>query len=157
MGKYLYLLKYELKTIVRDPLSLYMCSFPVILLILATAVFPLIFRSMDVANDAALRVTMLIVLLVVLTLGSFFLSFLTALLLVENKDEHTLATIAVTPVGTSGYVRYFRTHIGLPNRVDRVVATSRMPGHDLLDRVKGGVICHGRAQRTCWLGAPGSG
>lgn len=111
MGTYLYLLKYELKTIVRDPLSLYMCSFPVILLVLATTVFPLLFKSMDAANDAALRVTMLIVLLVVLTLGSFFLSLLTALLLVENKDEHTLATIAVTPVGTSGYIRFKLAYI----------------------------------------------
>jgi fluoroquinolone transport system permease protein len=111
MRKYFYLLKYELKTILRDPLSLYMCSFPVILLILATTVFPLIFRSMGAANDATLRVTMLIVLLIVLTLGSFFLSFLTALLLVENKDEHTLATIAVTPVGTSGYIRFKMAYI----------------------------------------------
>jgi|AGTN01.2.fsa_nt_gi hypothetical protein len=113
MKKYLYLLKYELKTILRDPLSLYMCSFPVILLILATAVFPFIFKSMDAANEATLRVTMLIVLLVVLTLGSFFLSFLTALLLVENKDENTLATIAVTPVGTSGYIRFKLVYIYL--------------------------------------------
>jgi fluoroquinolone transport system permease protein len=111
MRKYLYLLKYELKTILRDPLSLYMCSFPLILLILATVVFPFIFKSMDIANEAALRVTMLIVLLVVLTLGSFFLSFLTALLLVENKDENTLATIAVTPVGTSGYIRFKLVYI----------------------------------------------
>jgi fluoroquinolone transport system permease protein len=111
MKKYLYLLKYEVKTILRDPLSLYMCSFPLILLILATAVFPFIFKSMDAANDAALRVTMLIVLLVVLTLGSFFLSFLTALLLVENKDEHTLAAIAVTPAGTSGYIRFKLVYI----------------------------------------------
>ena len=111
MRKYLYLFKYELRTILRDPLSLYMCSFPVILLILATAVFPFVFKSMDAANEAALRVTMLIVLLIVLTLGSFFLSFLTALLLVENKDENTLATIAVTPVGTSGYIRFKMVYI----------------------------------------------
>lgn len=111
MGKYFYLLKYEMRTILRDPLSLYMCSFPVILLILATTVFPLIFKSMDTQNEAALRVTMLIVLLIVLTLGSFFLSFLTALLLVENKDEHTLNTIAVTPVGVSGYIKFKLAYI----------------------------------------------
>jgi len=111
VGKYLYLLKYEIRTILRDPLSLYMCSFPIILLILATAVFPFIFKSMDTANEAALRVTMLIVLLIVLTISSFALSALTALLLVENKDEHTLSTIAVTPVGTSGYIRFKMAYI----------------------------------------------
>lgn len=111
MKKYLYLLKYELKIILRDSLSLYMCSVPIILLILATAVFPLIFKSMDAQNEAKLRVTMLIVLLVVLTLSSVFLSFLTSLLLIENKDEHTLATIAVTPVGTSGYIRFKLVYI----------------------------------------------
>jgi hypothetical protein len=67
-----------------------MCWFALMLLILATAMLPFILKSMDAQNEAALRVTMLIVLLIVLTLGSFFLSFPTALLLVENKDEHTL-------------------------------------------------------------------
>ncbi len=66
---------------------------------------------MDAQNEAALRVTMLIVLLIVLTLGSFFISFLTALLLVENKDEHTLNTIAVTPVGASGYIKFKLVYI----------------------------------------------
>jgi len=113
MGKYFSLCKYEAKTILRDPLNLYMCSFPIILLILSTVVFPLIFKSIGAGNDSTLQVTMLLLLLIVLTLGSFFLAFLTALLLVENKDEHTLNTIAVTPVGVSGYIQFKMAYIYL--------------------------------------------
>jgi len=113
MGKYFSLFKYEVKTIIRDPLNLYMCLFPLILLILSTVIFPLIFKSIGAGEEATLQTTMLLLLLIVLTIGSFFLSFLTALLLVENKDEHTLHTIAVTPVGVSGYIKFKMVYIYL--------------------------------------------
>ena len=105
MKKYFFLFQYEMKTIARDPMNLYMCCFPLILLILSTVIFPLVFRSIGEQKQATLQVTMLVFLVIMLTLGTFFLSTLTALMLVENKDEHTLNTIAVTPVGTSGYLR----------------------------------------------------
>ena len=47
MSKYLSLLKYEGKTIVRIPMNLYMCLFPIIVLFLSSFVFPMIFESID--------------------------------------------------------------------------------------------------------------
>lgn len=106
MGKYLYLLKYEAKTIVRTPINLFMCLFPVIILMLSAFVFPLIFQSMNPADEAALRMTMLLLLIIVLTTGGYFLAAMATFLLLEHKDENTLKTIAVTPAGASGYVRF---------------------------------------------------
>lgn len=106
MKKYFSLFRYEMKNIVRDPMNLYMCCFPFILLILSTVIFPLVFKSIGEQKQATLQVTMLVFLIIMLTLGTFFLSTLTALLLVENKDEHTFNTIAVTPVGVTGYLRF---------------------------------------------------
>ena len=106
MSKYLSLLKYEGKTIVRDPMNLYMCLFPIIVLFLSSFVFPMIFESIDPTQAAALKMTMLLLLVIILAFGSFFLAAMTTFLLLEHKDEHTLNTIAVTPVGTSGYLKF---------------------------------------------------
>lgn len=113
MGKYAALLKYEARTIWRDPINLYMCTFPVIMLGLAAFVFPLLFTSTDVLQGAMLRAVMLLLVVVILAFGSFFLAAMAAFLLVEQKDEHTLHTIAVTPVGVSGYLKFKLSYIYL--------------------------------------------
>lgn len=113
MGKYLGLFRYEAKTIFRDPMNLYMCAFPVIMPILAAFVFPLLFESVDILQGAVLRAVMMLLLVVMLTFGSFFLAAMATFLLVEQKDEHTLYTIAVTPVGTAGYLKFKMGYIYL--------------------------------------------
>lgn len=55
MSKYLPLLKYEASAIARDPINLYMCLFPVIMLLLSSFVFPMIFESIDPAQEIALE------------------------------------------------------------------------------------------------------
>jgi len=121
MSKYLSLFKYEAKTIIRDPMNLYMCLFPIIVLILSSFVFPRIFESIDPMREAALKVTMLLMLVVILAFGSFFLAALATFLLLEHKDEHTLHTIAVTPVGVSGYLKFKMTYIYLMSVVGAIV------------------------------------
>lgn len=106
MNKYIALLKYETRTIVRTPINLFMCLFPVIVLLLSAFVFPLIFRSMNPADEAALRVAMLLMLVVILAIGSYFLAAMATFLLLEHKDDNSLKTIAVTPIGASGYIRF---------------------------------------------------
>jgi len=113
MSKYLPLLKYEAKTIVRDPVNLYMCLFPVIILFLSSFVFPMILESIDPIQGTVIKVTMLLLLVVILAFGSFFLAAMSTFLLLEQKDEHTLNTIAVTPVGTSGYLKFKMAYIYL--------------------------------------------
>jgi len=121
MSKYLSLLKYEAKTIVRDPINLYMCLFPVIILILSSFVFPRIFESIDPMQEATLKITMLLLLIVILAFGSFFLAAMATFLLLEQKDEHTLNTIAVTPVGTSGYLKFKMAYIYLMSVIGIIV------------------------------------
>ncbi|HHW72378.1 MAG TPA: hypothetical protein GX393_04030 [Firmicutes bacterium] len=113
MNKYLALFRYEAKTIVRDPINLFMCVFPVIMLLLAAYVFPMLFESMPAVEGAVLRAVMVLLLVAVLAFGSFCLAAMATFLLLEQKDENTLHTIAVTPVGTSGYLRFKMAYIYL--------------------------------------------
>jgi hypothetical protein len=121
MGKYLSLLKYEAKNIIRDPMNAYMCSFPVIILALSAFVFPMIFESIDPAKGAVLRVTMLLLIFIILAFGPFFLAAVATFLLLEHKDEHTLSTIAVTPAGTSGYIRFKLAYIYLMSVIGNII------------------------------------
>lgn len=111
MSKYLSLLKYEARTIIRDPINLYMCLFPIIVLFLSSFVFPMILESIDPIQETMLKATMLLLLIVVLAFGSFFLAAMATFLLLEQKDENTLKTIAVTTVGTSGYLKFKMAYI----------------------------------------------
>jgi len=111
MNKYLSLLKYELRTIAREPINLYLCLFPVILLILSSFVFPLIFTAIDPLQETMLKVMMLFLLVILLSFGAFFLGAMATFLLLEQKDENTIHSIAVTPVGASGYLKFKMTYI----------------------------------------------
>jgi len=113
MGKYLSLLNYEAKTIIRDPINLYMCLFPIVVLFLSSFVFPLIFESIGLTQGTTLKITMLLLLVVILAFGSFFLAAMATFMLLEHKDEHTLNTIAVTPAGVTGYLKFKTAYIYL--------------------------------------------
>jgi hypothetical protein len=121
MGKYLSLLKYEARTIIREPINLYMCLFPIIVLVLSSFVFPMIFESFDPMQGTMLKAVMLLLIVVILAFGSYFLAAMATFLLLEQKDEHTLNTIAVTPVGASGYLKFKMTYIYLMSVVGNVV------------------------------------
>lgn len=111
MQKYFPLLRYEAKTIVRDPINLYMCTYPVMVLLLSCWVFPMIFESMDPVKGTMLKVSMFVLLIVVLAFGPFFLAALAAFLLLDHKDENTLHTLSVTPLGAGGYLRFKMVYI----------------------------------------------
>ncbi|HHT42241.1 MAG TPA: hypothetical protein GX014_02405 [Firmicutes bacterium] len=132
MSKYLSLLRYESKTIVRDPMNLYMCLFPIVMLFLASFVFPLIFESADLLQETMLKAAMLLLLVVILAFGSFFLAAMATFLLLEQKDEHTLHTIAVTPVGAGGYLRFKMAYIYVMSVLGNTVillGTKLLAGH----------------------------
>jgi fluoroquinolone transport system permease protein len=113
MRKYLSLLIYEAKTIIRDPINIYMCSFPIFILFLSSYVFPLIIESIDPMKGTMLKLAVLLFIIVILAFGPFFLAAMATFLLLEHKDEHTLNTIAVTPLGADGYLKFKMTYIYL--------------------------------------------
>lgn len=121
MRKYMSLLKYEAKTTIRDPINIYMLAFPAIILALSAFVFPMIFDSIDPMKGAMLKITMLLLIIIILTFGPFFLAIMATFLLLEHKDEHTLTTIAVTPVGTSGYLKFKLTYTYLMSVVGIII------------------------------------
>lgn len=120
MNKYLALLKYEMKMILRDPMNIFMCCFPLIVLALAAFVFPSIFDSMA-ADQQGLAVVMLLLMIVILTFGGYFIAAMGTFLMLDHKDECTLNTIAVTPVGAAGYIRFKMSYIYLISLISMLV------------------------------------
>lgn len=106
MNKHLSLIRYEARTIIRDPFQLLMLFFPFLMLALSTLAFPAIIRSIGAGNEAAAKVTMLILLVMIMSFGTLITGAMGSFLLLEQKDEKTINTIAVTPIGVSGYLMF---------------------------------------------------
>jgi fluoroquinolone transport system permease protein len=98
VGKYFGLLKYEANTIIRDPVNVYMFLFPVLMLLMSSFWFPVLFESIDPAQEARLKMSMLLVLVVILVFGTFFLAAMATFLLVEQKDESTMTDLYLASV-----------------------------------------------------------
>jgi len=81
----------------------------------------MIFESIDPIKGTILKATMFLLLVVILAFGSFFLAAMATFLLLDHKDEHTLSTIAVTPVGASGYLKFKLAYIYLMSVVGTIV------------------------------------
>ena len=120
MNKYLSLLKYEAKTIIRDPINLFMCIFPIVILLLSTVVFPMIFSSIN-APAGTLQVTTMLLLVFILAFGNFFIAAMATFLMLEHKDESTLNTIAVTPIGASGYIKFKMAYIYVMSVISTII------------------------------------
>ncbi|NLO10052.1 MAG: hypothetical protein GX129_09340 [Clostridiales bacterium] len=118
MGRYLFLLRFEAKNIFRDSINIYMCVFPLVILMLASFVFP---RILDRMEGIGLEITMMIMLIIILIFGSFFLAAMATFLLLDNKDDNTLNTVAVTPIGTSGYIIFKMTYIYIMTVISTII------------------------------------
>jgi len=105
MKKYFTLLRYELKTIYRDMFQVFLLLFPILLLLMSVLLFPVIFRSIG-DNEAAVRYTTLIMIIMLVSFGTFLVGAMGSFLLLEHKDERTISTISVTPFGLRGYLRF---------------------------------------------------
>lgn len=105
MKKYFNLLKYELKTIYRDYFQLVMIIFPFVILLMAIYLFPLIIDSLAVSPEVIKYVIILLVIML-MSFGVFLIGAMGSFLLLEHKDEKTINTIAVTPLGVNGYLRF---------------------------------------------------
>lgn len=97
--KYLNLFKYEMKTILKDALNLFMLFYPFLILILMGVVIPLALKKMDTSSALVL----IILLMVTLTIGSFLIGAMLGFSFLENKDEKTILGLSVTPLRVQGY------------------------------------------------------
>ena len=101
MRKYIGMLKYELKTIAKDHMNLFMLLYPILMLIIAGIVLPLSLQGIS-ETEAAGVYPMIFVLFS--TIGAMMGGMLLGFSILENKDEKTFNSIAVTPLSLKGYI-----------------------------------------------------
>ena len=106
MKKYLSLVRYELKTILKDPMSLFMLLYPVLMLFLMGFVLPAVLERTADPDSPAVRITLLISFVVTLVVNGYVGGALLGFSLLENRDENTLVNIAVSPIRVSGYTAF---------------------------------------------------
>ena len=111
MNKYGRLLRYELKGILRDPITLMMLGFPVMLLALSCFVFPRVIAGLPPMEAYAARTVSLLMVLFISAFGGIMAGSMAVFQLLDHKDEHTLHTIAATPLGLSGYLLFKMAYV----------------------------------------------
>lgn len=105
MKKYARLLSYEMRTILRDPTNVFLFVYPPFMLFLIGWLLPLGLNRGGLNNeDLAYSLTMVITFVIVISIGGYVSGSLLGFSLLENKDEKTIKSIAVTPISVTGYV-----------------------------------------------------
>lgn len=102
MKKYLFLLKYELKTIFKDATNRFLIIYPLLMILICGVILPLALEQGASGDTKA--VTLMIALAVCLSIGSFVSGGMLGFIFIENKDEKTILNIAVTPIKIRGYI-----------------------------------------------------
>lgn len=99
--KYFKLLQFELKSIVKDKMNMFMLLYPAILVVLMGILLPLSTKNLTEVEIAS---SFPFVFMVILCVGPIIGGMLMGFSVLENKDERTLNTIAVTPISLKGYI-----------------------------------------------------
>ena len=86
-------------------MNLILFVYPLLMLAMSVYLFPFIFDSPDLQNQS-LQITMIILIIALVSFGYIIASALLGFSLLDNKDEDTMQTIAVTPISKSGYVNF---------------------------------------------------
>ncbi len=102
MSKYISLLRYELKNSIKDRMNLFLMAYPFFMLFTTGFIIPEILKGN--VNPLVSSYTNIILLLMNITVGSMMGGFLLGFSFIENKDEKTFNSIAVTPASIKGYV-----------------------------------------------------
>lgn len=103
MSKYIALIKYEIKNALKDRITLFMILYPFLMLFVTGFFVPEILSRTN-TDIIATSYTNTIMLLMNITIGSMMGGFLLGFSFIENKDEKTFNTIAVTPASLKGYI-----------------------------------------------------
>ena len=103
MKLYLNVLKYELKTFLKDPMSIFLLLYPVIMLFFAGYLIPAILARVTTPDSDVSAYTLLIAFIVLLSAGGFVTGGLLGFSFLDNRDENTFLAIAVTPMSIKGY------------------------------------------------------
>ncbi len=152
MAKYVGLLKYEFKTLLKNSMSVFMLVYPILILFICGFLIPsIVEKTTDPAAGGA-TITYLISFVVLLTIGSFLMGAMLGFSLIENKDENTLQNIAVTPITVSGYTAFkvvYTFVISIIANFVMIAGLKLIASDDYLIKVQGIVIR--MLDRTCRL------
>lgn len=111
MNKFGKLLRYELKGILRDPMTMMMLGFPVLLLVISCFVFPRVLQGLPQMNAMTARTVSLLMVLFISSFGGIIAGAMATFQLLDHKDENTLHTSAATPLGLSGYLAFKMAYV----------------------------------------------
>lgn len=104
MKTFLKLIRYELKSLLRDSMNLFMFIYPLFILLLMGWGIPAILTRSGLAVDSGeYAFTLLLIFVVILAVGGMISGILLGFSLLENKDDHTIQAIAVSPITVRGY------------------------------------------------------
>lgn len=103
MKLYLRVLKYELKTIMKDPMSIFLILYPFLMLFMTGYLIPMILSRVTTSDSQASAYTLLISFIVLLSAGGFVTGGLLGFSFLDNRDENTFLAIAVSPMSIKGY------------------------------------------------------
>lgn len=98
------LMRYEMKNITRDKMTLTMLVYPIIMVGFGAYLIPLILDQFNLGENLAGAV--LIIMIVLASLAPMLAGAMLGFLLLDHKDENTLISLRVTPVSLLDYLRF---------------------------------------------------
>ncbi len=103
MRKYLKLLKYEFKNILRDKMALIMLLYPLLMIAIGSFIIPTLIDTYGEQAEGQ-ETAVLVVIIIFSSIAPFVTAAMLGFNLLDHKDENTLDTIRVTPLSLKGYV-----------------------------------------------------
>lgn len=113
MNKYARLMHFEFKGLLRDPVTILLLVFPILLLFLTSYVLPIVLRSLPPMEAMTAQGVILLMLISMASFGGILAGAMATFALLDHKDEHTLHTIAATPLGLLGYLAFKMSYVFL--------------------------------------------
>ena len=105
MYKYLEMLKYELKNIIRDKMTLMMLLYPLLIISIGSYILPTLIDNYG-ETESGQEMATLIIIIILANIGPFITAAMLGFNLINHRDENTLDTIRVTPLSLKGYVLF---------------------------------------------------
>ncbi len=103
MSKYMKLLLYEFKNIIREKMTLIMLVYPLFMIVLGSFVIPILINNYG-TDASGQELASLIIIIVFANIAPFVTAAMLGFNLLDHRDENTLDTIRVTPLSLRGYV-----------------------------------------------------
>ncbi len=108
MSKYLNMLVYEFKNIIRDKMTMMLLVYPLFIIAVGAFIIPTLIENYG-SGEGRLTAS-LVVIIVFSSLVPFITGAMLGFNLLDHKDEHTLNTIRVTPLTMKGYILFKSTY-----------------------------------------------